>query len=72
MQWVKSTEDRALGEKHGSTLFSYYLPYVEVWVISLHLKTSFLCGAHSKLLLSREVRFEREAVKSKEMVLLIF
>lgn len=72
MQWVKSTEDRAVREKHGSILFSYHLPYVEVWIISLHLKTSFLCGAHSKLLLSREVRFEREAVKSKEMVLLIF
>ena len=59
MQWVKSREDRAVGEKHGSILFSYHLPNVEVWFISLHLKTSFLCGAHSKLLLLREVRFER-------------
>ena len=57
-----------MDEKHGSILFSYHLPYVEVWVISLHLKTSFLCGAHSKLLSSRE----REAVRTKEMPMFIF
>ena len=68
---MKSAEDRAVGEKHGSILISYHLPFVEVWVISLHLKTSFFVVL-IQLLSSREVRFEREAVKSEEMALLIF